>query len=371
MPATQAEFPPDAEAKEAAEQQIVEHHRLVDYNTKEYPVEVIVGKYITGLETEENEFFIPDYQREHTWDVRRQSKFIESVLMGLPIPFLFVADVRDDKGRVEIVDGSQRIRTLSAFSKSELTLTGLEKLPKLNGFKYSDFSLARQRKFNRTTLRLIELTDKADDEVRRDIFERINTGSDPLNHMEQRRGIMRGPFLELVKQCAENERFHRLAPIAAPDVKRREREEFVLRFFAYLDRYATFDRSVKDFLDGYVKDKNDEFLRLSPAEQETQRNKMRAEFESMLGFIEQHAPFGFRKGANHVSTPRIRFEALSVGTALALREQPGLTPATPVADWVTSDEFASLTTSDSSNSRPKVIRRIEYVRNRLLGRPVS
>ena len=371
MAATQTEFPPDAGAKEAAEQQIVEHHRLVDYNTKEYPVEVIVAKYTTGLESEENEFFIPDYQREHTWDVRRQSKFIESVLMGLPIPFLFVADVRDDKGRVEIVDGSQRIRTLSAFSKSELALTGLEKLSKLNGFKYCDLSLARQRKFNRTTLRLIELTDKADDEVRRDIFERINTGSDPLNHMEQRRGIMRGPFLDLVQQCAESERFHGLAPIAAPDVKRREREEFVLRFFAYLDRYAAFDRSVKDFLDCYVKDKNNEFSRLTQAQRETQGEQMRREFEGMLAFIELHAPFGFRKGASHVSTPRIRFEALSVGTALALREQPALIPVVPVKDWITSDEFAGFTTSDSSNSRPKVIRRIEYVQDRLLGRSIS
>src|SRR5579864_4523981 len=126
----------------------MEHHRLVDYNTKEYPVEVIVDKYLTGLKEEKNEFFVPDYQREHTWDVRRQSKFIESVLMGLPIPFLFVADIRDVDGRVEIVDGSQRIRTLAGFATDQLSLTGLEKLTKLNGFRFSELSLARQRRFN-------------------------------------------------------------------------------------------------------------------------------------------------------------------------------------------------------------------------------
>ena len=240
-----------------AESQIEEHRKVVDYNIIEYPIEVIVAKY-QGENDEETgksakpEFYVPDYQREHTWDEKRKSKFIESVLIGLPIPFLFLAEVEDEEGRLEIVDGSQRIRTLTDFVAGKLILNDLEKLPLLNGFTYDQLPLARQRKFNRTTIRIIALSDEADEETRRDLFERINTGSDPLRDMEQRRGIMRGPFVSFIEKCAAHPLLQKLAPLAPSYIKRREREEFVLRFFAYAERYLDFDKRVKEFLDQYV-----------------------------------------------------------------------------------------------------------------------
>lgn len=135
------------------------------------------------------------------WPDDHQSKFIESIFLGLPIPYIFVADLRpeeEDLARLEIVDGTQRIRTLDKFLKNELRLCGLKKLENLNDFKFSDLSLARQRRFNRATIRMIVLTDKADEEVRRDLFERINTGSIALNDMEKRRDISPGPFVKLL-----------------------------------------------------------------------------------------------------------------------------------------------------------------------------
>jgi uncharacterized protein with ParB-like and HNH nuclease domain len=73
-------------------------------------------------------------QQEMAWDDARQSKFIESVLLGLPIPYIFVGDIRDDEndlGRLENIDGSQRIRTLARFVNNELKLSGLKKLTKI------------------------------------------------------------------------------------------------------------------------------------------------------------------------------------------------------------------------------------------------
>ena len=349
---------PISEASKAnAEEQILEKERIVDYNTKEYPVETVVQKFLIGRETDANELFIPDYQRDFAWDLRRQSKFIESVMIGLPIPFIFVADLADGEGRLEIVDGSQRIRTLAAFLKDELELTGLEKLTALNGFKYSDLSLARQRRFNRRTMRMIELTNRADEEVRRDIFERINTGSDELKDMEVRRGISAGPLLTLIEGLAANVLFRQLAPISEASEKRREREEFVLRFFAYLNNYENFNRSVREFLNEWL----DSTQRNFTHEVETQ---MKAEFIGMLEFVRDHYPHGFAKASGHSRTPRIRFEALAVGTALALKRAPDLNPSN--VDWINSPAFATLTTSDASNSRPKVISRIEFVRDKLL-----
>lgn len=346
------------EEKALAEEQIIAKKRDVDYDTKEYPVETLVQKYLTGLETDENELFVPDYQRDFTWDKARQSKFIESVLIGLPIPYVFVADTTDrpeNEGRLEIVDGSQRVRTLVAFMQDELVLEGLKKLDLLNNFRYSDLPATRQRRFNRRTLRMIELTEKADEEVRRDIFERLNTGSDELNEMEKRRGILSGPLLNFLTECAEIPLFGELAPLSPAAVKRREREEFVLRFFAYLNDYQQFNHNVTAFLDHYL-----------TANQRTfDRKAGRLVFDQMLEFVKQHFSYGFLKAPSHARTPRIRFEALSVGVGLALRKNPKLVPSS--VDWVDSDEFRKLTTSDASNSRVKVVRRIEYVRDKLLG----
>src|SRR5438552_2196728 len=94
---------PEAGAK--IEQQIVEKQRTLDYDTKEFTVELLVQKFDAG------DFFVPSYQRAFVWSKDRQSKFIESVLLGLPIPFMFMADTAD--GRLEIVDGAQRLNTLT------------------------------------------------------------------------------------------------------------------------------------------------------------------------------------------------------------------------------------------------------------------
>lgn len=345
--------------KKLAEEQIVQHHRTVDYDTREYPVEVIVAKYLEGLDDDSNEIFVPDYQRDHTWEPRRQSRFIESVLIGLPIPYLFVADIAEREGRLEIVDGSQRIRTLADFLTNDLVLEQLDKLTHLNGFRFKDLPQSRQRRFKRHTLRLIELTEKANEEIRRDLFERINTGSQELNDMEKRWGAKDGNFLRFVRRCSENELFHKLAPLSDAAVKRRERQEFVLRFFAYLDRYEQFDRKVNDFLNGYLDDMEKTF-------NDDVEQKLKADWESMLSFIDKNSTSGFAKKSGHLRTPRVRFETLSVGTALALARKPELQVSG--MDWINdeSDEFHKMATSGSSNSKPKIKKRLEYVRDRLL-----
>jgi hypothetical protein len=350
--------PINPEDRDAAEAQILEHHRVVDYDTREYPVEVIVDKYLERLDEDDNDFFVPDYQRDLTWPEKHQSRFIESVLMGLPIPLLFLADVKGYDGRAEIVDGSQRVRTLARFMNNELRLSDLELLTKLNGFTYADLPPSRQRRFGRHTLRMIELREGTDEETRRDIFSRINTGSIGLNDMERRWGASDGPFLKFIRACSIQPLFMELAPLSEQAIKRREPQEFVLRFFAYLRDYQKFDRSVVDFLNAYLED-------MKPSFDDVAQAKALAEWERMLEFVKRFLPHGFTKGEGHIRTPRIRFEAISVGVALALRENPALNPSQ--LEWLDSDEFKGYMRSDASNSRPKIIRRIEFVRDQLLG----
>jgi hypothetical protein len=346
--------------QEVAEAKIREQQKPVDYDTKEYPIEILIQKYQEGLDDDTNELFIPDYQREMTWDEERQSKFIESVLLGLPIPYIFVADVsgeEKDLARLEIIDGSQRIRTLARFINSKLTLVGLKKLEILNGFTFDDLPLSRRRRFQRATIRMIQLTENADEEVRRDIFERINTGSVELNAMEKRRGILRGHCLDLIEQLSNNKQFLDLCAFSKTAIDRHDHTEYVLRFFAFLNNYKNYGREVHPFLDEYLKIRNEETS--------FEREQMRTEFLSMLDFVEKYLANGFRTGKNlNKTTTRIKFESIAVGIALALRENQSIEPKT--TEWLNSKEFKDYTKSDGSSSKNKVIRRIEYVRDNIL-----
>jgi uncharacterized protein with ParB-like and HNH nuclease domain len=346
--------------KDKAEIQIETEQVFVDYDTKEYPVETVVDKYLKDMDEDKNELFVPDYQRDFSWDEKRQSKFIESIIIGLPIPYIFVADVKDKDGRLEIVDGSQRIRTLAAFMRNELKLVNLKKLTELNGFQYSDLPLSRQRRFNRKTLRMIELTDKANEEARRDIFERINTGSLELEAMEKRRGIQPGPFTDFLSECAGIPLFKTLAPLTEVSENRRDREELVLRFFSYLNKHQKFKGLVRDFLDEYLTETQKAF-------NDKHNKTMRKEFELVLNFVEKYFPDGFKRGPKDTLTPRVRFEAIAIGVALALRENNRLVPdKASIEVWLKSPEFKKHTTSDASNGKSKLIGRIEFVRDQLL-----
>lgn len=352
------------ERKEKAEEEIREKRRRVDYNTLEYPIEVIVQKYLDGRDEDENELFIPDYQREMAWDEDRQSKFIESVVLGLPIPYIFVADISEseDLARLEIIDGTQRIRTLTRFIKNKLQLNNLKKLETLNGFTFEDLPAQRQRRFNRTTIRMIQLTEEADEEVRRDLFERINSGSVELNEMEKRRGSKPGKFLDLIEELSRNKKFRDLCSFTEPEINKRDPQEFVLRFFAFLNNYKNYSgRKVHEFLDDYLKQENkSNFVSI---------DTMKNEFFLMLEFVEKHFPNAlhiYRKIKNRYEpTTRIKFESISVGIALALRENPNLVPKSNA--FLDSQAFKDCTQSDASSSQNKVTKRIHYVRNQLLG----
>ncbi|WP_294302455.1 DUF262 domain-containing protein [uncultured Sphingomonas sp.] len=351
-------------AQSLGEDQIRAHMRDVDYSIREYPIEVLVPMYLDGAEEGTNEIFIPDYQRSFVWGLKQQSRFIESAMIGLPIPYLFVADVGNENeelsGRLEIVDGTQRIRTLAAYLTGQLRLEQLTKLTELNGTVIDDLLPSRYRRFRRTTIRLIELTERADEEMRRDMFDRINSGGEPLNPMEVRRGVLKGEFLGFVAGLAADQRLREIAPLSAASVKRRDYDELVVRFFAYTERYNEFERSVIDFIDEYISSKSEfDAGRDGPP--------MAAEWYRMLDFVETNFQYGFKKALRNTRIPRVRFEAISVGVALALRAQPDLQvdPAR-VAEWAYGPEFTKLVTSDGANSRPRIAARIEFVRNQLL-----
>jgi hypothetical protein len=312
--------------------------------------------------------YVPDYQRDFIWDRKRQSRLIESLLLGLPIPSIFLADVYDNaelskntdrEGDLEIVDGCQRINTLSTFVNNELQLVDLEVLTELNGKKFSDFSPGRQKRFLNIPIKTIVLSDKNNAEARFMMFDRVNTGGDELRDMEKRKGIYGGKFTDLIyNKCAKNELFKQLTYFTPTVGKRNEAEELILRFFAYADRYPNFnDNSQADFLDNYLKNKNED----KSFDESVYYNR----FVNMVNFINLNFPNkGFLKYEGSQKTPRVRFEALSVGVDMVLRERK-ISQKIDVS-WADEDEFNTLVTGSNTSSPKRVRERIEYVKHKIL-----
>lgn len=355
--------------EQAAEEQIKQNQTQFDFDIREYPIEVIKMKFDP---TKQNpEIFIPDYQREFVWTEKQQSLFIESLLIGLPIPYLFVADVEESEnefseGNVEVIDGAQRIQTIYSYLNDSLVLNGMERLTQLEGSRFSDLPLPRQKRFNRTTVRLIELKN-IDEEARRLMFDRLNTGGTQLTDIEKWIGTKSSAFIDFIRQLAQTPLFVQMTPMHKKKESRRERTEYVLRFFAYRDNYLSFGRrtdgtpsnSVLHFLDDYISEIETNF-------DDAKKYELENRFMDMLNFVNVRFANGFRKSHTSKAVSRIRFEAMSVGSSLALAENPNLIPSS--TNWAYEDpEFLTLIRSDASNSRPKVKARIEFVKNHLLG----
>ena len=173
---------------------------------------------------------------------------------------------------------------------------------------------------------------------------------------EIRKGSYSGHFYDIVLELKNNPSFISICPISKEKEKRGEYDELVLRFFAYTDKYLEFKHDVAIFLNDYLEEMNDG---------DFEKEHYQKAFNSMVEFIKTHFPIGFRKDNNSKSTPRVRFEAIAVGTYLALKENSELKE--PNLDWLNSEGFKIQTTSDASNNPDRLKNRIEFVRDGLLG----
>lgn len=337
-----------------AEAQIVEQSKRIEFYLTEYTVELLASK------MHSHEFEIPGYQREDTWGPSRKSRFIESLLMGLPIPFLFFWE-KPDTGRLEVVDGSQRLRTIEQFVLDDFQLGKLEVLTALEGLRFRDLPSSRQRKLKNRSIRGIVLNEHADEQARFDLFDRINTGSKIAKGAEIRRGALPGPFLDLVIELASDAHFSTIAPLTEQQLKEREGEELVARFFAYSDGLEGYRDRVSQFLLGYSRKMNQRFTE-SPNDVGVYRQRF---FDTMT-FIERVFPYGFRSSKNGITTRKARFEAIAVGSYLALKKCPDLINHTPAVNWLAENEFKSVTGSDGANAIGRLQNRLTFVRDRLL-----
>lgn len=216
----------------------------------------------------------PEYQRRLRWTTKQKSLLIESLLLNIPIPPIFLFE--SDAARYEVMDGQQRLNAIHDFLENAFTLTGLKNLSFLNGRRYNKLPPLLKRGLDRASINAIVLLQETRSDVsdpyvvRRHVFERLNTGGTSLNSQEMRNSIYRGPFNEMVVRLGRNNTFCSIFEIPLytetdeeeyyenPDRQRNQLYrtmsdcQIVLRFFA-LQEDAYIKGSMQSILDGCMK----------------------------------------------------------------------------------------------------------------------
>jgi hypothetical protein len=235
-------------------------------------------------ELRENELIArPTFQRNAVWDRKRQSKFIESVLLNIPIPNLFFAE--EDDGSKVVVDGQQRLIALKKFVENSFPLSGLEVLHQLNGKRFDDLTERQQRIISNRTLRCLVISAKSDSEIRFEVFERLNTGGLPLNAQEVRHCIFRGELNDLLHELSSNSLWLQVFGRDTVDPRMRDCE-LILRFFAIRASLPSYSPPLKKLLNDYMKDHR----RPSPEQVVELRHSFLSTVEGVLTCFSDH-PF--------------------------------------------------------------------------------
>lgn len=349
-----------------AENQLKEIQVDYNYRIADFSIGELLKKFVLKGENANFEddaisgLYVPTYQRNFIWPEKMQARFIESIFMGVPIQPLFAFEL-DEDGNLELLDGVQRLSSVKSFVDNELILSDLEELDSLNGFKFNDLESARKRKFSNTTLKIYIINQNTDEGIRADIFRRVNEGGKRLEPAEIRKGKFIGNnFYDFILEMSESPEFEQVFGLTKNNHKLRgEKEELISRFYALSNNYENFVHSVKEFMDDYI-------IETGMGFNDAIKKSLKSELLDTLKFVENNFPNGLKKSVTAKSIPRVRFEALSVGTVLALRENSNLKISN--VDWLDSKEFKKWTTSDAANSKSKVTGRIEFVRDCLLGK---
>lgn len=330
---------------EDLEFQIRQTQNSIKYDLRSYSIDMLIRKF------RYEEFYIPRYQRSFVWNSKNQSLFIESIIMGLPTSLFIMVQTSD--GRLEIIDGVQRIKTIEAYTNGDLTLKNLESITALNNTKFIDLPISQQRKFLSRSINLIILSDETSIEDRMEIFKRMNIGLTLRNSNELRNRLYEGAFLDFVKELAEINLFNEILHTSNFMKIRNEREDFIIKFFALSDNLENYKKDMNSFLS--------EFLALN--KNDFNREKFEEEFRNTLIFIHQN----FRNFIVHRHKEKLPMNSLQnifVGVNLALKENTNLDSYN--IDWIFSEHFIQISRFHAVQSPKRIKESINFVKNELL-----
>lgn len=216
----------------------------------------------------------PDFQRSFVWKSRQQIRLIESILLGIPLPAFYFN--QDEVGAHQVIDGVQRLTTIRLFMSDRINLEEehMEYLKPLQGLSYSTLDPATRRRFSGTQIVAHVIEPQTPDEVKYDIFNRVNTGGTPLSPQEIRHCMSKELSRKLLTQLVEQSSFDKATGYAfwktggdglpQRDNRRMSDREMALRFCAFryfsaehYSQYASLDSYLLEFtryLDRTLKD---------------------------------------------------------------------------------------------------------------------
>jgi hypothetical protein len=195
-------------------------------------------------------YYIPEFQRDYVWKIAQASRLIESIIMGLPIPAIFLAKDDNEENRYYIIDGQQRLTSIKNYYNGDFALK--DTISSINGKKYEELESKFQERLDEYTLQLImirqETPDYNNDSIYK-IFERINTEGTKLYPQEIRSASYHGELNIMLHKFAKDERWKKFVNSKN---NRKKHEELILRFLALyfdLDNYIS---PIKHFLNIYM-----------------------------------------------------------------------------------------------------------------------
>lgn len=230
-----------------------------------YPVKSIKGMLDSG-----DYLLNPEYQRRKRWDNGKKSRLIESFIMNVPLPPVFLYEY--DYSKYEVMDGLQRLTTIYDFYSGLFALESMGYWKELEGKKYDELPEEIQKGIDRryiSSIVLLEETAKSPEEaeeLKQIVFERLNSGGEKLTAQETRNALYNGSFNQLCIKLSKNEKFRAMWNIPlegdseekllnSEAYRKMDDVELVLRFFAY--RFLDdFSGTVETFLDAYLKQAN-------------------------------------------------------------------------------------------------------------------
>lgn len=321
----------------------------------------------------------PDYQRLFRWNPTQKSRFIESILLGIPTPAIFVAET--DKGIWELVDGLQRLSTVLEFfgslkdsdgvtrPPSRLTTEDGAALPAMNGKRFEDLSLRTRLSIRRAGCRVEVVKVGSGRRMKYDLFERLNTGGARLSDQEIRNCIFRAEAPKLVEFFDELAKYEPLqANLGISDNQQNALYDrgLVLRFFALKNDLESFNHDVEPFITEYVHKVVDKEVTFNEQSEATLfRRTIKTITEALGGDSWRHLRDGKAQGA---FSPYL-FDALTVTVAKHIDAIEKLSTTVRKARFnaVKTDENFKSATGSGGNTKPRLMLRLTTAEKLIAG----
>lgn len=173
----------------------------------------------------------PEFQREYVWTQEQKSELIESILMGIPIPIVYLFQTRD--ARIQVVDGRQRISAVIDFMNNKFGLTELKIMKNIKkGTKFKDLEPIQQRKIEDYQIDTYLIQPPTPERIKFDIFDRVNRGGTRLNNQEMRNALYQGQATKLIKELSELDSFKKATDNSVKSKQMKDRY-IILRFISF------------------------------------------------------------------------------------------------------------------------------------------